>query len=59
MHFYGPIFKYWEEHAICFLKIVFHIKLDVIKFFSVQTVRTKEEKEVLEHFAGVVSTSCS
>jgi hypothetical protein len=24
---------------------------------SPQTVRTKEEKEVLEHFAGVVSTS--
>ena len=24
--------------------------------FSVQSVRTKEEKEVLEHFAGVVST---
>lgn len=59
MHFYGPIFKYWEEHTICFLKVEFHINLDVIKFFSVQTVRTKEEKEVLEHFAGVVSTSCS
>ena len=28
----------------------------VIRFdFSVQSVRTKEEKEVLEHFAGVVS----
>jgi transformation/transcription domain-associated protein len=24
---------------------------------SSQTVRTKEEKEVLEHFAGVVSTA--
>ena len=26
-----------------------------IEFSRVQTVRTKEEKEVLEHFAGVVS----
>jgi hypothetical protein len=24
-------------------------------YFRVQSVRTKEEKEVLEHFAGVVS----
>lgn len=32
---------------------------NVCFFFSCQTVKTKEEKEVLEHFAGVVSTMCT
>ena len=28
-------------------------------YFSSQQVRMKEEKEILEHFAGVVSVPCS
>lgn len=34
----------------------FHVMLFCV---SCQTVKTKEEKEVLEHFAGVVSGACS
>ena len=34
---------------------VSHGSAFVVHFCRVQSVRTKEEKEVLEHFAGVVS----
>lgn len=50
--FSSSVFQFGFENIFLLVKT---FKDCDIEFSRVQTVRTKEEKEVLEHFAGVVS----